>query len=57
MRGVIQAIPGDPLSLHVAEVPMPHEPGPRDVLIRVQYAAINRADLLMAKGNRIIDLL
>jgi NADPH:quinone reductase-like Zn-dependent oxidoreductase len=50
MRGVIQAIPGDPLSLYVAEVPMPHEPGPRDVLIRVQYAAINRADLLMAKG-------
>lgn len=54
MRGVIQEISGDPSTLYVAEIPMCSEPGPRDILIRVQYAALNRADLLMAKGADII---
>lgn len=51
MRAVIQLVPGNPNSLVINEdVPMP-QPGLRNILIRVQYAALNRMDLLQAKGN------
>lgn len=49
MRAIVQDIAGDPLSLRVGDVPIP-QPGPRDILIRVQCAAINRMDLVQAKG-------
>jgi len=51
MRAIIQTIPGDPWSLVVNEdVPLP-QPGYRGLLIRIQYTALNRMDLLQARGN------
>ena len=36
--------------LHLAEAPVP-QPGPRDVLIRVVYAGVNRPDVLQRSGS------
>jgi putative PIG3 family NAD(P)H quinone oxidoreductase len=41
--------PGDEDQLKLAEVPDP-SPGPQDLLIRVRYTALNRADLLQRQG-------
>jgi putative PIG3 family NAD(P)H quinone oxidoreductase len=50
MKTIVQTVPGDGSSLTVGNVPLP-EPGPREVLIRVQCAALNRMDLLQAAGR------
>lgn len=50
MRAVIVEEPGGPESLRVAELPDP-EPGPREVVIAVAAAGVNRADLLQRQGH------
>lgn len=51
MRAVIQLTEGDPSTLSVTEdIPLPQTIY-RGLLIRVQYAAMNRMDLLQSKGN------
>jgi tumor protein p53-inducible protein 3 len=49
MIAVTVAQPGDETQLKLAEVPDPIL-GPRDLLIRVRYTALNRADLLQRQG-------
>lgn len=49
MRAIIQTVPGDPTTLVVGSIPIP-TPGPREILIRVNCAAINRMDLIQSKG-------
>jgi putative PIG3 family NAD(P)H quinone oxidoreductase len=49
MKAIVVDHPGGPEVLHIGEVPDP-EPGPRDVLIRVVGAGVNRADLLQRMG-------
>jgi putative PIG3 family NAD(P)H quinone oxidoreductase len=49
MKAIVVDHPGGPEVLHIGEVPDP-EPGPRDVLIRVAGAGVNRADLLQRVG-------
>jgi NADPH:quinone reductase len=39
-----------PDGLEIREVPEPPPPGPNEVLVRVGYAGLNRADLLQARG-------
>lgn len=48
MKAVVQDAPGGELGLAEIEIP---NPGPREVLIRVDYTALNRMDLIQAKGN------
>ncbi len=50
MIAVTVPSPGDESHLKLAEVPAP-SPGPHDLLIRVKYTAVNRADLLQRQGN------
>lgn len=51
MRAIIQTVVGDPSSLTISEdVGLP-QVGYRCLLIRVQYSALNRMDLLQSKGN------
>ena len=49
MKAIVVDHPGGPEVLHIGDVPNP-EPGPRDVLIRVAGAGVNRADLLQRMG-------
>lgn len=42
--------PGQNSSLNIQEVPTP-EPGPKEVLVKIQATALNRADLLQRTGN------
>ena len=48
MKAVVQTIPGGELTLSEIEIP---SPGHREILIRVDYTALNRMDLLQARGN------
>lgn len=50
MRAVVLEQYGGPEVLSVEEVPVP-EIGPDDVLVRVAYSAINRADILQREGR------
>ena len=51
MKAVVQTTVGDPSTLLVAEgVELPYPMG-REILIRVQAAALNRLDLYQAKGS------
>jgi putative PIG3 family NAD(P)H quinone oxidoreductase len=50
MRAVVQLIEGDEKSLVIDNIPVP-QPGPREVLIKVQCAALNRLDLNQIKGS------
>ena len=50
MRAVVQKVSGDPTTLEIGTIPIP-EAGVRELLIKVQYAAINRMDLIQSKGN------
>ena len=50
MRAITVPEPGGPDALRWEEVPDP-EPGPGEVLVRVAYAGVNRADLLQRQGN------
>ena len=49
MKAVVITTPGDPQVLQVQEVENP-EIGHNEVLIRVEAAALNRADTLQRKG-------
>lgn len=49
MRAVIQDSPGSELKIGTRPIPSPANP--RDVVIRVAYSALNRMDLLQAKGS------
>jgi tumor protein p53-inducible protein 3 len=49
MIAVTVVRPGDETQLKLAEVPDP-VPGPQDLLIRVRFTALNRADLLQRQG-------
>ena len=50
MRGIIQIEPGNEKSLTIDDsIPIP-VPESREVLIRVNFAALNRMDLLKAKA-------
>ncbi len=49
MRAITVENPGKDYTLRLYDAPMP-TPGQQDVLIRVQAAGINRADLLQAEG-------
>ncbi|WP_315098751.1 alcohol dehydrogenase catalytic domain-containing protein, partial [uncultured Cellulomonas sp.] len=50
MRAVVVTEPGEPDVLAVEEVPDPL-PGPRDVVVEVAAAGVNRADLLHRAGH------
>ena len=53
MRAVIQLTDGDPSTLIINEdVPLPQMVS-RGLLIRVQYAAMNRMDLLQIKQRKL----
>src|SRR4029077_12374024 len=49
MKAIVVDNPGGPEVMHLGEVSDP-EPGPRDVLVRVAGAGVNRADLLQRMG-------
>jgi putative PIG3 family NAD(P)H quinone oxidoreductase len=49
MRAVVAPEAGGPDVLQVVELPDP-EPGPGDLLIRVQAAGVNRADVMQRRG-------
>ena len=50
MKAIILKDPGAAYRLTLGEVPMP-EPGPREILIKVDAAGVNRADLHQAHGK------
>lgn len=50
MRAITITTPGDPSVLQLTEVEAP-QPGPDEILIRVQAAGVNRADLLQRQGH------
>lgn len=49
MRAITIVEPGGPEVLALTEIPEP-EPGPTDVLIRVEAAGVNRADIVQRQG-------
>lgn len=48
MRAVIQEKPGD--ALYVEDIPIP-EPGPGEVLVKMNYAPVNPSDLSLLQGT------
>ena len=50
MRAILIENPGDPSELRPTEVPRP-EPGEDEVLVEVHAAAVNRSDVLNARGS------
>lgn len=50
MQAVLIHQPGSPDELYFGERPVP-EPGPGEVLVKVAYTALNRADLLQRQGT------
>ena len=50
MRAILIEHPGDPSELRQTEVPRP-EPGKDEVLVEVHAAAVNRSDVLNARGS------
>jgi NADPH2:quinone reductase len=50
MRAIVIENPGDPSELRPTEVPKP-EPGEDGVLVEVHAAAVNRSDVLNARGS------
>jgi tumor protein p53-inducible protein 3 len=49
MKAILIEQPGDESVLKVGDAPDPR-PGPQDLLIKVKYAALNRADLMQRQG-------
>jgi tumor protein p53-inducible protein 3 len=49
MKAILIERPGDESVLHLADTPDPVA-GPNDLLMKVKYAALNRADLLQRQG-------
>lgn len=50
MQAVLTKSPGEADQLYFAEVDRP-EPGPHELLVRIAYTALNRADILQRKGQ------
>src|SRR5215218_240173 len=50
MRAILIEHPGDPSELRPTEVPRP-EPGEDEALVEVHAAAVNRSDVLNARGS------
>src|SRR5262249_4345302 len=50
MKAILFDQPGGPEVLRYAEAPDP-QPGPDDLLVKVQAAALNRADTLQRRGG------
>src|SRR5258705_7326210 len=49
MKAILIDQPGDESVLKLGDAPDPR-PGPADLLIKVKYAALNRADLMQRQG-------
>jgi tumor protein p53-inducible protein 3 len=49
MKAILFDHPGDESVLKLGDTPEPH-PGPADLLIKVKFAALNRADLMQRQG-------
>ena len=49
MKAILIDKPGDESVLKLGDAPDPR-PGPADLLIKVEYAALNRADLMQRQG-------
>src|ERR1700719_3435744 len=49
MKAILIEQPGDESALKLGDAPEPR-PGPEDLLIKVKYAALNRADLMQRQG-------
>jgi putative PIG3 family NAD(P)H quinone oxidoreductase len=49
MKAILIETPGDESALKLGDTPEPR-PGPEDLLIKVKYAALNRADLMQRQG-------
>jgi len=49
MNAIVFDKPGDESVLKLGDAPEPR-PGPADLLIKVKYAALNRADLMQRQG-------
>jgi tumor protein p53-inducible protein 3 len=49
MKAILIEQPGDESALKLSDAPEPR-PGPEDLLIKVKYAALNRADLMQRQG-------
>lgn len=50
MKAIQIINPGKNSSLNIGEVPNP-EPGPKEILVKIKAAAVNRADLLQRAGH------
>lgn len=50
MRALVLDAPGDPQSLHIAQIPVP-EPGPGQVLVRVHACGLNPVDVKTARSG------
>jgi zinc-binding alcohol dehydrogenase/oxidoreductase len=56
MKAIVLRQPGGPEQLHLEEIPTP-EPGPGEVLIALQAAALNRRDILMRSRPEMMDMM
>lgn len=56
MKAIVLRQPGGPEQLHLEEIPTP-EPGPGEVLVALQAAALNRRDILMRSWPHMVDMM
>jgi zinc-binding alcohol dehydrogenase/oxidoreductase len=56
MKAIVLRQPGGPEQLHLEEIPTP-EPGPGEVLVALQAAALNRRDILMRSRPQMVDMM
>jgi zinc-binding alcohol dehydrogenase/oxidoreductase len=56
MKAIVLRQPGGPEQLGLEEIPTP-EPGPGEVLIALQAAALNRRDILMRSWPQMVDMM
>jgi zinc-binding alcohol dehydrogenase/oxidoreductase len=56
MKAIVLRQLGGPEQLHLEEIPTP-EPGPGEVLVALQAAALNRRDILMRSWPQMVDMM
>jgi zinc-binding alcohol dehydrogenase/oxidoreductase len=56
MKAIVLRQPGGPEQLRLEEIPIP-EPGPGEVLVALQAAALNRRDILMRSRPQMVDMM